>query len=142
MKNRSIFIVSCNCCVIYALRHAINGRSSSSDTNRNHSEPQNAPTSLCCTLPHPRRFCACAADLTSEIITSVYRPARPFRVMNTALCLLKLLFFNSSVCQPEYIAQLGLLRDSTGINVHVWSTAAGVYILCTPMCQSYVKQAK
>jgi hypothetical protein len=35
--------------------------------------------------------------------------------MNAVLCLLKLSFFNSNVCQPEYIVQLGLLRDSTGI---------------------------
>jgi hypothetical protein len=34
--------------------------------------------------------------------------------MNALLYLLKLLYFNASVCQPEYIVQLGLLRDNTG----------------------------
>jgi hypothetical protein len=86
---------------------------SGSDSHCSHSVTPKAVSSLYCSLAAP--FCACAADLTSEIISSMCCPTRPLYVMNALLCLLKLLFFNASVCQPEYIVQLGLLPDSTAI---------------------------
>ena len=113
---------------------------SSTDTNCSHSELPAAPSALCGSLPAP--FCACPANLASAIISSIYCPTRPLRVMNALLCLPELLFFNASVCRPEYIVQLGLLRDSTGVKRNVWAMAAPSAMLRLLVCQFCVEQVK